>query len=245
MARPLPATISTVSGTPSNLANLLTPDPKEVATFNSGVTWSFDLDLGAVKSVDTAFLGYMSGPAPFFVSFGTAQGGADVAQIVVTPQASTLVEPIYHGAYVLNAPVNARWIRFSPTVVPAVAGTLGVAAVGLSIQPTWGHEFGSGRPVEDTGTVERLFSGGFGIYEGVRVGGYQWTFGDLSDAEIQALYALARDRGTTRSVLVIEDPDQTDGLNERVHWSLFDRLEVYERQAPGASRYAFKVRDWA
>lgn len=244
MIRPLPFTI-TASSNIANVANVLTPDPKEVATITAGLTATIDIDLGAIMNIDTGFAGYLSANITnLSIQYGTVSPTTTYLATPFGGQNSALVSPDYHRPYVAAAPVSARYMRFG-LVSPTVAGTVGIIAAGLAVQPAWGHEFGAGRPIEDTGSVDRLFSGGFGIYEGVRVGGYQWSFGDLSDAEVASLYALARDRGQTRSVLIIEDPDQTDGLNERTHWSLFDRLEAYERQVPGASRYAFKVRDWA
>lgn len=246
MMRPVPPASLSVVQNFANSANALTPDPKEVATIAAATTGIVDLDFGAVRSFDTMFAGYLSSNiGAVTLQYGLATAFESTAVFGLGAQASELVVPDYHRPFVAAAPFNARYLRFSFTVPAGAPGTVGVLAGGLSVQPFWGHEFGSGRPIEDTGIVERLFSGGFGIYDGVRVGGYQWSFGDLSDAELAKLYALARDRGQTRSILVIEDPDQTDGLNERTHWSLFDRLEAYERQVPGASRYAFKVRDWA
>jgi hypothetical protein len=243
IVRPLPFTIPSANIT--NSGNLLTPDPKEVATQGAGSAAFVDIDLGATFSIDSFFVGYLSSNmGSVDISYGTASSTTN-SLATVAVQSSVLPAPDRHRAYVHTSAVSARHIRFSFPSPGGSAGTLGVLAVGLSVPITWGHEYGAGRPVEDTGIAERLFSGGFGIFEGVRVGGYQWTFGDLLDGEVEALYALQRALGITKSVLVIEDPTQSDGLNERTHWSLFDRLETYERGVPGASRYAFKVRDWA
>jgi hypothetical protein len=244
IVRPLSFTIPTFSNM-TNTGNLLTPDPKEVATQSAGAAAFVDIDLGSSQSIDTFFVGYLSSNVgPVDILYGTSASTTN-ALVTVAVQSSVLVTPDLHRVYVHTAPVTARHIRFSFPSPGGSAGTLGVLAAGLSVPITWGHEFGAGRPVEDTGNAERLFSGGFGIYEGVRVGGYQWTFGDLFDAEVEQLYALQRALGVTKPVLVVEDPTQSSGLNERTHWGLFDRLETYERQLPGASRYAFKVRDWA
>jgi hypothetical protein len=52
--------------------------------------------------------------------------------------------------------------------------------------------------------------------------------------------------GKHGSILVVEDPDQAaTGLNERVHWGLFDKLESYERIAPGATKWTLRIEDWA
>lgn len=245
IVRPMPLTLM-AGAVAVNAANVLTADPKETATLGSGAgTYFFDFDLGSVQSIDTMFAGFVS-PDVSQVGFryGTVASTDTTLNGAVPTQASVMVNPTRHYLQVAAAPFNARYLRFQFTQPAGVAGTVGVVAAGKAFRPTWGHEFGAGRPIEDTGTAERLLSGGFGTYEGVCAGGYQWTFGDLSDAELEALYAIAMDRGNTRPVLVIEDPTQSSGLNERIHWSLFDRLEPYERQVPGASRYAFKVRDW-
>jgi hypothetical protein len=246
IVRPLPATISTVGANLTALTNLATPNPREAMSFTAaGGAWSFDLDLGALKTIDSLFLGYMLAAQPITFDLGTTLGGAQVASIAVVPQASDLYDPRYHAVHVAAAPLaGVRYVRVKTPAAPIADGSAGAVAVGLAFQATWGHEYGAGRPLEDTGIAERLFDGSFGIQDGARIGGYQWTFGDLTDAEVSALWALVKDRGNTRSVLVIEDPDQIAGLNERTHWGLLDRLDAYERQLPGASRYSFKIRDW-
>lgn len=237
--RPLP--IVTISGF-ANASRLLTPDPKEAMSMTAGAV-ILSLDLGVAQLVDTFFLGYVAAGTTLGVTYGVAAHDEATAFNTSPIQGSELVSADCHLPFVIAAPVNARYVKFY--IGSPANGKAGVIAVGKSFQANWGHEYGSGRPVEDTGSVERLLSGGFGINEGVRVGGYNWTFGDLDDSEVQKLYAISRDRGVTRSVLVIEDIDQTFGLNERTHWSLFGKLEAYERQVPGASRYSFTVRDWA
>lgn len=244
IVQPLAFTI-TGSTNVTNVSNLLTADPKEAATITSGTTGTVDIDLGSNQSIDSALAGFLSSNITnLTVTYGTVTPTDSTLAAAFGGQSSVLKAPTFHRPFVANASVTARYLRFS-IVSPTSAGTVGVLAVGLSVPITWGHELGGGRPIEDTGNAERLLSGGFGIYDGVRVGGYQWTFGDLFDTEVEALYGLSRDLGQTRSVLVIEDPTQSSGLNERTHWGLFDRLETYERGLPGASKYAFKVRDWA
>jgi hypothetical protein len=227
----------------TNPSRVLTPDPKEAA-FWTGGAGSITLDLGAVTSIDTVFAGY-TGPVAMDVATSTdgnsfaALPGATLRADDIPPD---LFAPIYHAVAIASAPVSARYVRIGgnfPANTP-----LGVVAVGRAFVSTWGHEWGAGRPIEDTGTAERLIGGGFGIEEGVRVGGYQWTFGDLTDDEVRALYAIGRDRGSTRSVLVVEDPDRTAGIHERIHWGLA-RFDTYERLAANATRYGLAIRDWA
>lgn len=122
---------------------------------------------------------------------------------------------------------------------------MGVLACGLAFQTEYGEERGGGGIIEDTGTVERLFGGGFGIDEGVATTGYSWTFGDLQDAERRQLFQIVKRLRTTRSFLMVENPAQTDGLNERIHWGLFRKLEAYERIDPRNSKWSLSIWDWA
>jgi len=234
---------------------LLTPNPKEAytsAAIGIGSGTNVGLDMGAAVSLDSFFLGFTDVPASTTLTVHTiaAMGGAVTALVADRPIAhSNLFSPRRHALAIAPAPVAARYWRLSlynntGAAIPA-GFTMGVLAVGKAFSPTWGHEWGAGRPYEDTGSAERLFGGGFGINDGVLASGYQWTFGDLSDAEREQLHAIVMDRRGTRSALVVEDPDPTDGLNERIHWGLFDRLEPFERVQAGLTRWNLKIRDWA
>lgn len=255
-----PTAIASAATTP---ANLLTPNPKEVISFAPGnVAVNVDVDLGAVYSVDSFFLGFLSpllggnfaqtGDGPRIAISGGAAGYADAVLAAnfnpFVTTATGVASPIERHSFTqLAAAVNARYIRFAVTSETAgINFTAGALAIGKAWQTTWGHEWGAGRPIEDTSDVERLFGGGFGINEGSTAGGYQWTFGDLTDQEVRDLYAMARRLGVHKSCVVVEDPDNaTVGLNERTHWGLFDKLEPYERLTVGATKWAFKIRDWA
>jgi len=116
--------------------------------------------------------------------------------------------------------------------------------MGLAFQTEYGEERGGGGLIEDTGSVERLFGGGFGIDEGVATTGYQWSFGDLQNAERRQLYQIVKRLRTTRSFLMVEEPSQTEGLNERIHWGMLRGLEVYERINPRDTKWSFKMHDW-
>lgn len=243
LLRPLPVASATGSGI-TGASRALTPDPKEAA-FWTGGAGSITLDLGVSRSIDSVFTGY-TGPANMTVETSadgsgfTALPGATLRSDDVAPD---LFTPIYHAFAIASAPVSARYVRISGNFTANTP--LGVVAIGKAFVPTYGHEWGAGRPIEDTGTAERLIGGGFGIEEGVRAGGYQWTFGDLSDDETRALYAFFRDRGATRSFLCVEDPERTAGIHERIHWGILSRLDAYEREARNLNRYSFSIRDWA
>lgn len=252
--RPLvPLAVTSAGGfDAADVVQILTPNPKQVgiaeALPNNG-SILLRVDMGAVVNADTFYLGFANSATPQEVTVWTASAAwANLVQVDATRAIieSALTPPIRHGFVYAPAPVASRYWNIS--LINRSGGALdlafGVLAMGKSFKCALGHEQGAGRSIEDTSTVERLFSGGFGINEGAIVGGYQWTFGDLTDAEREELYALARGVGQSRSILVVEDPDYTAGLAERIHWGLFDRLSPFERLSPGLTRWELRIRDW-
>lgn len=241
-----PWPIASIASDGSGGQNLLTPSPLEIARADDAVI-QIVADLGGVRSIDCVLLGFTNAGAgaTFALDSGVSAPG-QTARVSGHPFAQSRGAPAHrHALWLPPAPFNARYLTVS-----AVDGAVGqfeaaVLVPGRAFRPTRAHEWGSGRFVGDTGARERLKGGGFGIDPGVATSGWQWTFGDLLDEEVDALYAIARDRRHTGSVLVVEDPDQTLGLNERIHWGMFDRLEAYERRAEGKTRWAFRIEDWA
>lgn len=251
MMRPIDFSAIAASSGGATVTNLLTPDPKEAWTTPNTATPHVEGQFATARTIDTIHLGFTDLPHGTTINFYTYSAVGPLA-------GSTLV-----GGFTVDNPTGDTRPRhaFAQAAAPianvlaagatitqpgARVATIGVLSAGLALQPYWGHEYGAGRFVVDTGNKERLFGGGFGISRGARAGGYSWTFGELSDAEVEALYSLALDAGETGSVLVIENPDTAEaGLNERIHWSMISRIESYERFAPGATRWAFRVEDWA
>jgi len=231
----------------AGLARLLTPDPKEaVVTAGNSIA----LDFGREVTVDSAFMGYHTatdGQQWAVVPVNAANESVAIPALVPTRPLQTQGSgPPYHAFYKSEVPRTSRYWRFQTNGgANNTPYSLGTLALGLSFQARYGHEYGAGRMIQDTGIAERLFGGGFGIDDGVAAGGYQWTFGDLQADEIDRLYSIVKDRRSTRSVLVVEDADQTAGLNERIHWGLFQRLDAYERIDPRNWKWALQVGDWA
>lgn len=237
-----PLTISAIGGTFENVSRLLTPDPKEAA-ITAGGAKTIDIDLGAATLIDTLFLGYTNDPGTgtIAVSYGTSSYTTTALSAIPVAQADE-INPRRHFLTVLAAPILARYIRLSATF--AASYSIGTVAVGLAFRPAWGIEYGEGRFVEDASAVERLFSGAFGIDQGAITGGWGFTLGDLQPAEIKALFLLVKSRGISRTLLICEDPDQTAGLNERIHWGLLQKLSAYERLDPQNSKWQLTISDW-
>jgi hypothetical protein len=236
--RPLPiAAVTTAPAT--GILNVLTPDPKEVLQTTGGPgTYTIDIDMGQTVSVDTFFAGYM-GPSGVLqnVYSATSMGGG---RVLVGGGASNSAD---HGIFKAAAPISSRYFSMNIQNL-SVSPWVGIIAISLAFQPTYNREWGGGRPIIDTSVVEPLLGGGFGIGEGARKSGFRWTFGDLSDAEVQSLFELNIDRGNSRPIIVIEDPQDTAGLYRRIHYGLFDRFESYERQNHNQTRWALSMTEW-
>ncbi|RIA44037.1 hypothetical protein DFR49_2273 [Hephaestia caeni] len=235
----------------SAIANLLTPDPKEVwADSASGSAATIDIDLGTSRAIDTVFLGYARAPAAA-ASWTISGGAASYTDSVIKPAgalrvpdrvgaAPTVSHALWHGTA-----ANVRYIRLAltqPAGQPALMA--GVVMAGQAFVPSFDKEWGAGRRIIDTGTKTSLPGGGFGTVEGARKGGYSWTLGDLTTAEVDALYDLALDRGETRPVLVVEDPAASTGLRNRIHYGTFDRFRSFERRDPKRSRWELGIEQW-
>lgn len=226
-----------------------TPDPKEAwVSGGASTTATFELDLGSAQQFDSIFVGFVAGPAAptFTLKSGVAASTETThftAQSVYAP--SSLSSPLRRHLFRrLAAPVTHRYVQFAFAPGAAVVASIGVIAVGLAFQPTYNREKGGGRRPIDTRRVERLASGGFGSGPGVTKRGFRWTLGDLSDAELDQLEWLALDRGNADPVIVVEDPDLTTGLNERICYGVFDQFEFYERGDPSKHRWGLGAEEW-
>jgi hypothetical protein len=225
--------------------NLLTPDPKEVWVGSSGGgTYFFDIDLGSPQTADFIFAGFSSFPVFHVTSLWTATGmntGLSAVNFTASGQLTSPRGPRNHN-FASFAPLTSRYWRVG--VNCATSFSLGILALGRAVQPTWGREWGSGRQVTDMSAVQPLRGGGYGIERGARKPGFQFTCGDLTDAEVEDLWQMALEIGESAPVIVVEDPDRTAGLNERIHYGLFDRPEEYQRLLPGATRWGFRLKGW-
>jgi hypothetical protein len=234
-----------------DVALLLTPDPKEVWYDTAvGVSAAIDLDLGGPMPIDTIFVGSISGAvagAAWSIQGGLASPTDTLIQTdapLRVPDAAGQAPAISHSLWT-GAERSLRYIRLNVGQPVGFAPlTAGIVMVGKAFAATLGHEWGAGRKVIDTGTSTALPGGGFAVVEGARKGSYSWTFGDLSPAEVDALYALQLDRGETRPLLVVEDPAATAGLRWRLHYGKLTALRQFERRNPAQTRWEMTVEEW-
>lgn len=235
----------------SGAENLLRPDPREIwldSAVGSAVT--IDMDLGVATSIDTVFLGCLysaSQDATWTITGGVAaydeltlKAAGDLRVPERAGRVSHFSHAFWHGDDVL-----VRYVRISITQ-PAGASPLGIGVlmIGSAFVPEFNQVWGSGRAVKDTGSVTRLPSGGIAVVEGARYGSYKWSLEDLSNDEIDLLYEIQLDRGETRRVLVVEDPDQTPGLRNRIHYGLLTGLRPSSRKSATQGQWELAIEDW-
>jgi hypothetical protein len=224
----------------SNYNNLMTQDPKEA--YSSGAAADMDFDFGASVTVDTLFVGFLSADAFTTInvtpSTGLGTGIGTANSLTIGP--STAIRR--HAFLKVGSPITSRYFRVS---FVGAGFTVGIVALGKAIQPTWGHEWGSGRGIDDRSFVDTLIGGGFGVQKNAIVPNWRFTVGDLTDAELDSLWDLAVDVGGAGPVLVVEDPSAASTpLNKGLHYGLFEKPEAYERLMPGCSKWSFQVQEW-
>lgn len=235
----------------SGAANLATPDPKEV-WLDSAVSTAanLDIDFGSAQTFDTVLLGYVSPPAAG--ATWTLSRSNDGSSWTVFKASGALraidsasSSPSRTHAFWNGAAQTARYLRIAVTQ-PASNPVLsaGLVVAGKAFVPTYNKEWGAGRRVIDTGTATALIGGGFANVQGARKAAYNWIFGDLSDAEVDALYELALAIGETSPVLVVEDPAATTGQRNRIHYGQFTGLKAYERRNPKQTRWEWTIEEW-
>jgi hypothetical protein len=222
-------------------SRLSTPDPKEAAVYVAGGTGTIGIDLGSVRQIDTIFVGFTNAASGTALRM-TADDENGQVYNQTAQSAPTYAGDVAHFLFAPPAPISVRYINIgSPSPLPA-GFSIGLVAIGLGFVPTWNQELGAGRAIEDTSGIERNFAGGFGVDHGAIVSGYQWTLGDLADAERKRLFGIAKRVGNSNPVLVVEDM-AADDLGDGIHWGLL-RLTKYERIATGVTKWDFSILDW-
>lgn len=234
-------------------SNLADAQPLVIWKGSNSGPFTIDLDLQADTLLDTVFLGFTSalaGATWEIRAATTAQGSAFLTNAgAVKLAASTFrasadaLGPRYHGFWRAAAPFTARYVRLIITGGGANM-TAGVLAVGNAFEPTYGHEWQSGRGLEDLSVKERLPSGAMSVDERAIFPTWRFTLADLTNADLAALWGLARRRGASRPLIVVEDPDTTAGLHERLHYGSLKDLQEYSREADEKTRWEFTIEEW-
>jgi len=247
-----PLSVSSVSASRgSGAANLLTRPAKEVWMDSAvGSEVVLTVDFGSAVTIDTVYLGYVQPPAAgavWSISGGTV--GPDQAVI----KASGALRAV-DSASRAPARTHALWtgsetvVRYLNIRITQPAGnaplSIGILMAGRAWRPQFNMEFGNGRRVIDLGVATQLADGGFSIASGARKRSFNWTLGDLSEAETMALEELLLDHGQTVPLLVCSDPAATVGQRNRIHYGLFTNLKAFTRDDPEKTKWAFEFEEW-
>jgi hypothetical protein len=226
--------------------NLLTASTRETWRAGAVGASTIDLDLGAVVSLDTVFLGFTNATASstWAIATMTGPGGAGVA--VISPSASLRVPNSigarHHAFRRLGEPVSTRYLRIT---VNQVSGSVplqaGILLVGLMIERP--YEYRSGRVAIDLSKKTELKDGGFGIDKAAIVSSYRFTLSGLTDDQVEELWQTVMAVGESGPILIVEGHDG-DVRFSYLHYGLFQRLEPYEREEAQDTRWGLSIRDW-
>lgn len=232
------------------VASLLDPSPLVVWKTTGAGSFTLTIDLQADTELDTVYLGYTNASvsATWAIAGATAAQGpsyiGDPGAVIqgATPIRAAEAFAPYH-AFWTGAPRTVRHLRLSVTQSGG-AFAAGNLLIGKAWRPSWNYEWEAGRAVADASLKERLPDGSLVIEPRGISGAWTWTFGDLTDAETRQLWRIARTYGLSRPLLVVEDPDASAGLNERLHYGVFSEIQRYNREAPDKTRWEFTFEDW-
>jgi hypothetical protein len=234
--------VADMNGNATASANAATPDPKEVVVMSGSVGngW-LKLDLGSSQLIDGFFLGFSSGiTADVYVGNSSGSQGAYLGNCPLA--ASDVSNPYRRHGYVKGGPISGRYVDV--VLFHSGLASVGIFAALTSVQPQYGRGWGSGRAPVDMSNVTELRSGGFAVDPGGRKANFRFTCSELTDGEVASLWRIAEEVGIGSPAVVVEDPDATAGLNERLNYGLFNRPEAYERQSPGQNAWSFTLNRW-
>lgn len=240
------AAVNTTGGDPSQ-TNLLTNDPKEIYVRGSALDTDIVLDMGSEREVDSFFLGFTNanGDEQFhFASFTSIAAAGQVPQgpaVEIRPEATLAARP----SVLVRAPAPFSTRYVGGTVSGGTSPwQIGRALAGLAFEASWDIEWNSGRRVIDTSKVTSLQGGGFGVEQGARKAAYSWTFGDLTNPEVEALWDIVSQVGLGNPLVVVEPSADGSRAQERTHYGLLRSLDKYERREPQASKWSFEIEEW-
>lgn len=228
----------------TGVANLRTPSPREIWIAPGVGAQAIDIDLGAAASVDSFYLGATSARADAvwtIQSIAAVGGGVTATHVNAQPmRLAGNIRSRFPAFARLPAPVVGRYFRITVNQ-PTTPMEIGVLAVGLAFE--WPYAYGGGRTPIDTSRVVALQDGGFGVDGGVVKAMFQWRFVDLDDIALDKLWAIAEDRGESRTLIAVEGPASPPKATA-VHYGLFRKFEAFEREVAAQTKWALSIEEW-
>lgn len=269
LLRPFSIEISSIS-TPNggNVSALLDPRPRIAwdppSASGAWARW-LDVDFGTDRELDTIALLFHNGSAGGlwrgfgrtaaqgpFGAYGSEAGADQIFAQEPWSTAPTVFTSFVHSLRTVQTPIARRYLRielFWPGGAGMETFRAGVLAIGRRLQPGGiggGFDWGGGRRVSDLSTVRVLQDGGRGIWRGAKVPEVRGTFSHLTDAELQALWALQLRVGESDPLLLVEAPDTLGsvGSQERMHYGTLVGLDFFERRQSDKSRVEIRLQHW-
>ena len=242
-------------------SNLADWEPKRVYRATTPAPWAFVLtiDLGGDQIIDSFAALYHSAnfaagmylysrtaaDGPFGGPFDNSGALVWVLNTPAYPVPASSAEHV-HSIYLRETPVAARYLRM---IIDAGAGSpgqwqCGAVAVGWRWQPQDGHDWGAQRGVIDQSVSRILQDGGRALEEGARLTTFRASYSGLTDAEKRQLWGLLKQAGIGAPFVLVEDPAQTTGLIERIHYGTLSRINPIERTMPEKSRFELEFTEW-
>jgi hypothetical protein len=236
---------------------LFDPQPKTIVqtqlTGPGSYSLVIDFDLGGDTAIDTVavlFTNLQPGAVWQLCAATQAQGAAYLptgpanflsTSFGVLPSNNSSRQ---HGIWVGGA-ITMRFLRIiltAPTNNERVL-RIGNIVIGARVPLVWNFELGSGRKIEDQSIIRTLPGGETAPERGGRTPLFRATWSNIADTEMRAIYALLLDLGTSAPLLIVEDPDITTGLNERIHYGLLTGLDFTERSQVDKQRIDLTIRE--
>jgi hypothetical protein len=233
--------------------NLVTNDPREIWVDSAlnvpGQGTIITIDFGIDTEFDTIFLGNTnaSNGAALTISYGTNAQNNSLAVYETLNSPLNLPfesqpQPRGQTAYITPQPRIARYVAIHVGQYTGAPLEIGRVIIGKAFRPFYNKERGAQRVPLDSGTRTRLSDGSLSTVSGRLISGFKWVFGDLSEAEVKALWGIIRRRRTTEPVVLIEDADNLSV--EGTHYCTLTDLQPLTRIDPRKTRWELSAEDW-
>ena len=265
IVQPLPITaamLRTSTGTDPAFpaTNLLDPQPKVIWRTTTYGDFAHYIDFGVDTAFDTVALLYANSSAHATIRItgatsaeGNGDGTSDLSHLLAAQAGARPPARSAASRFHVVRSVGPQVMRYLKVFVnddatnPDGRLSAGILLVGQSWQcanPQFNFELGAGRKVVDLSDKRQLPGGENGRWAKAKVPAFRATWSNMEDADLRALWAILIAVGNTEPLLVIEDPDTTAGLNERIHYCTIDSLDYYQRVQVDKSSIELKVTDW-
>jgi hypothetical protein len=237
--RLLPTTAVAGSAGMAPWSAVIDDQPKVAATAVTAGPNSVDIDFGSVQAWDSLFVGFhnASPTATLAASYGSG-GYTEASWVSGAPMRLAGAPGPRYDTLLEGFAVNSRYVRI--TFSHGVSGFfVGAVGVGQRFTPTVPQDWESKTGFRDTGARTKLDAGGVAIRRGERVRTLTWTWGRLTDAELDKLDAMVGELGETSPLVTwaeLSDP----GAWRRLAFGYLDQMTPWTPITTGEAEWEFR-----